>query len=381
MGFSMEVPEIAKVSEEVLAEVTPKSEEEQALAAQAEQNALALLQADAGSPEERRGMLKSIEDFGLDTIRRSAKKNELLKVPVGALSKQGDEGSAVSKSLMELHREIKDLDPSLVDFAKEGFLGKLFNPIRAYFERYQKADAVISGIIESLEKGRATLKNDNTTLELEQEGLRELTLRLNKEIALGMAMDECIEQKIAEAQASGGSEEQIRFVQEELLFPLRQRLQDMQQMAAVNQQGILAIEVIRRNNRELIRGVERAKTVTIAALKTAVIVAAALYNQRVVLKKIQALNQTTNEIIAGTSKMLLEQGTEIQQQAMDTGVSVETLKQAYADVIAALDEISSFKQQALPKMKETVAQFRQLADEGEKRIAGLEKGNASALSD
>ena len=41
------------------------------------------------------------------------------------------------------------------------------------------------------------------------------------------------------------------------------------------------MEVIRKNNYELIRSVNRAQTVTIAALNVAVTVAGALYNQKV----------------------------------------------------------------------------------------------------
>lgn len=75
----------------------------------------------------------------------------------------------VAKGLTELNLQLKDLDPSAVDFAKTGFLGKFFNPLRSYFAKYQKADAVISDIIISLDKGKTVLKNDNTTLEFEQQ--------------------------------------------------------------------------------------------------------------------------------------------------------------------------------------------------------------------
>ena len=381
MDFSMELPNVAKIAEEVVQETKPLTEEEQALQAQAKSNALAIISIDTGSLEQRREMLKPIESFGQATIQRSAQKNQLLEVPLGALSKSGDEGSAVSKSLADLRREVKDLDPSLVNFAKKGRLGKVVNPVRNYFDRYQRADVVISDIIASLDKGGVQLRNDNTTLELEQHALRELTKRLTAEIAMGAYMDEELERLIEEAEAKGEDPEKVRFVREEVLFPLRQQLLDMQQMVAVNQQGILAIEVVRRNNRELIRGVDRAKTVTVAALRIAVVVAAALYNQKVVLQKIQALNATTNDIIAGTSQMLLQQGAEIHKNAVETGVSVETLTHAYNDVIAALDDISRYKLEALPRMKQTVSQFRELAGEGEKRIARLEKGRATGLLD
>jgi len=274
-----------------------------------------------------------------------------------------------------LQREMKNLDPSMIDFAKTGFLGKLFNPLKAYFERYQKADSVINDIIVSLEKGRTTLKNDNTTLEFEELSLRDLTKKLAKEIEMGLMMDESISNQIDVAKSRNEDPDKIRFISEEILFPLRQRVMDMQQMIVVNHQGVMAIEVLRRNNKELIRGVDRAKNVTISALKIATIVAGALYNQKIVLKKIEMLNATTNELISGTSRMLKEQGAEIHKQSMEANISVETLKTAFADTMAALDAISLYKQEALPKMKETINQFKELAEIGEKRIQILEKGN------
>src|SRR5690606_25399444 len=137
----------------------------------------------------------------------------------------------------------------------------------------------------SLDKGKTTLKNDNTTLEIEQQALRELTKTLQKEIQLGAFMDSSIESQIEAAQLRNDDPDKIRFITEEVLFPLRQRVMDLQQMLVVNQQGIMAIEVVMRNNKELIRGVDRAKNVTISALKISVTVASALYNQKIVLKK------------------------------------------------------------------------------------------------
>ena len=45
-------------------------------------------------------------------------------------------------------------------------------------------------------------------------------------------------------------EGKISFVKEEILFPLRQRIMDMQQMIVINQQGIVSLNVIRRNNKD-----------------------------------------------------------------------------------------------------------------------------------
>lgn len=375
MSFTMEVASPEEIKSVIEQEVKPMPEELAKLKETADSNVATIMAMDIESMEKRKEILQSIDAFGLQTMKSSSDRNSLLQISVGNLSKTGDEGGQVAKGLSELHTQLKDLDPSLVDFAKRGFLGKLFNPLRAYFLKYQKADGVIADIVVSLDKGKTTLKNDNTTLEIEQQTLRDLTKKLQKEIQLGAMMDESIEQQIEAAKQRNEDPDKIRFITEEVLFPLRQRMMDLQQMLVVNQQGIMAIEVVIRNNKELIRGVDRAKNVTISALKISVTVASALYNQKIVLQKIQLLNQTTNDLIAGTSRMLKEQGTEIHKQSLETSISVDTLKQAFTDVLSALDSISTYKQETLPKMRDTINQFRELADQGEKQIQRLEKGH------
>ncbi|UNK20754.1 toxic anion resistance protein [Paenibacillus sp. N3/727] len=379
MSFSMEVVSPEEIQAAIEQEVKPVPEEVAKLQALAESNVASIMNLDLDSLEKRKEILQSIDSFGMNTMRTSSGKNNLLQVSVGNLSKTGDEGGQVAKGLTELHIQLKDLDPSVIDFTKTGLLGKLFNPLRAYFLKYQKADSMIADIVVSLDKGKTTLKNDNTTLEIEQQALRDLTKKLQKEIELGTLMDTSIESQIEAAKARNEDPDKIRFITEEVLFPLRQRVMDMQQMMVVNQQGIMAIEVVSRNNKELIRGVDRAKNVTISALKISVTVASALYNQKIVLKKIELLNQTTNEFISGTSRMLKDQGIQIHKQSLQANISVETLKQAFTDVLSALDSISTYKQEALPKMRETIDQFRELADNGEQQIQRLEKGHKLGL--
>lgn len=373
MGFSMNVCDTEEIKNEVIEAVKPEKEEVKKLKVLSDNNVEAVMNLDMDSLEDRKLILKSIDEFGLDTMQKSSQKNALLEVSIKNLSKMGDEGGEVAIGLTELQRAMKDLDPSMIDFTKKGVFGRVANPIRTYFDKYQKADNVINDIMESLEKGKITLKNDNTTLEIEELSMRDLTKKLAKEIEMGIMMDEEISDALNKAKVNNDDPDRISFVSEEILFPLRQRIMDMQQMIVVNQQGIIAIEVIRRNNKELIRGVDRAKNVTISALRTATIVASALYNQKIVLKKIDLLNKTTNDLISGTSKMLKEQGAEIQRQSIESNISVDTLKSAFSDTLEALNAISSYKQEALPRLKETISQFKELADLGEKQISKLEK--------
>lgn len=373
MAFTLDLPKKEEIKKAVEAETGVDRETTLMISDASKEKGNEILDADIDNFQDRKELTRAIEEFGADVVKKSADKNSIMKTRIGELSKAGGESGAVAKGLEELSRQMKDLDPSGVDFLKKGPLGNLFNPVRSYFNKFKAADSVIADIVESLEKGARTLKDDNTTLELEQASMRELTKQLNQKIALGQELDAYLTEQIQRQRDLYGESEKVKFIEEEILFPLRQRMIDFNQMLAVNQNGIIAMEVIRRNNYELIRSVNRAQTVTIAALNVAVTVAGALYNQKIVLEKVKVLNQATNDMIASTSRMLNTQGTEIQKQAMDSNIQVETLKEAFRETLGALDSISKYKQQALPQMKETIGQFRQLAEEGERVIRNMEE--------
>lgn len=346
---------------------------------QATGNAEAIFETDFKNPQARETILKPLDNFGLNEMSRSASHNEMLSTRFVDLTKGGKEADNIGEQLIELNKQMKDLDPSKVDFAKKGVIGNLMNPVRKYFAKYEKAEVAISDIVQSLEKSSKILQNDNTTLLNEELYLREVTNKLLADIELGKQMDASIESQIQTAEIEGVDQDKIDFVREEVLFPLRQRIMDMQQMIVVNQQGIVSLNVIRRNNKELIRGVNRAKNVTVSALRTGVMVASALYDQKIVMDKINILNQTTENIISTTSRMLKEQGSEIQKHSAETMISPEVLQNAFAEALQAINDVSTYKVQALPQMKETINLFSEMANEGQKVVEKIETGNKNIL--
>jgi len=352
--------------------------DERELQNQALQNVNAIIASNFDLPEVRQNILKPLDEFGKNGIERSANKNKLLATRMNDLSLGGTDAGDVGENLAQLLMQIKGLDPSPFDFVRKGVLGRVTKPIRRYFAKFQRADAAISVIIKSLDKGARVLKNDNATLLTEEQQLSALTKQLQKDAAMGRMMDEALEQQLMKAEAGGGDPEKIRFVRNEILYPLRQRVMDMHQMVVVNQQGIVSMNVISRNNKELMNGVDRAKNVTVTALRTAVMVAGALYNQKVMIQKIQTLNETTESIIESTSRILREQGTEIQKQAMNTTISADTLKRAFADALAALEDISTFREKALPQMQKSIEQFQEMANEGNEVISCIEKASGGS---
>lgn len=372
---SYEVPNVTDVKQNLQAQIATPDVQKTAINSAVSNNVSALVNVNLDSLEDRKKVVDMIGGMGSDLMYKSQEKSKMLNIRMGDLSKLGGENGTIAQDLTKLQDEMKDLDPSAIDFNDDGFLSRLTNPVKKYFQKYEKADDVIDKIIESLLKGKKQLQSDNTTLEIEQQALRDLTKKLNAQIAYCIEMDNQISAQIDQMRATNQDPEKIKFLEEEILFVLRQKTADFEQMITVDQQGVIAMEILRRNNKELIRAVDRAQNVTVSALRVAVTVASGLYNQKIVLEKVQKLNAATNNMISSTAKMLKEQGAAIHKESMSTSVDVNTLREAFKNTFDALDDISNYKQQALPQMKAQILEFQLLAEEGEKRIQQLEKAD------
>jgi uncharacterized protein YaaN involved in tellurite resistance len=92
----------------------------------------------------------------------------------------------------------------------------------------------------------------------------------------------------------------------------------------------------------------------VSALRTAVIVAQALGNQKLVLDQITALNTTTSDLIQRTSEMMRDNSAQIQQQAASATIGLPQLQAAFANIYATMDSIDTFKAQALDTMAATI---------------------------
>jgi uncharacterized protein YaaN involved in tellurite resistance len=331
---------------------------------------------DQASSDQREASRAAVDLMGRELQRQSAERSTMLQAPIRELSRGAEEGGPVAKSLVDLRVQVEALDPNQVDFSPGWFTRALGaipgigTPLKRYFMRYESTQTVIDSIISSLEKGRDQLKRDNITLAEDQRNMRELTHELARMIALGQALDEMIVYKLE--REIGPDDERRQWIEEDLLFALRQRVIDLQQQLAVNQQGVLATELIVRNNRELIRGVDRAIDVTVSALQVAVTVALALAHQKIVLDKIEALNTTTSELIRGTAERLKTQGAQIQEQASSATLDMDALRSAFADITTAMDEISRFRREALPQMAGTIVELDQLTEQGEEAVERME---------
>ncbi|OHD05602.1 toxic anion resistance protein [Sphingopyxis sp. RIFCSPHIGHO2_12_FULL_65_19] len=310
-----------------------------------------LIAQDENSPEFGK-RIDQITNMGrkemLDAANQS---NRFLDRPIKAM----DRDTNIGQSLIELRTTVEKLDPSANGklLSKRGFFDKIFgSKINNYFAQYRSAQTHIGGILTALSNGKDELLMDNAAIDVERRKLWEAMGKLEQMIHVAGTLDRRLEEKAAELDSSNPAKAKV--IRENALFYARQRTQDLLTQMAVTVQGYLALDLVKKNNVELVKGVERASTTTVGALKTAITVAQAMTNQKLVLEQITALNTTTANIIDGTSQMLKDNTARIHEQAASSTIPVETLQRAFQNIYDTMDAIDTFKLKALDTMKATV---------------------------
>ncbi len=336
-----------------------------------------LVAEDENSPEFGK-KVDQITNMGRKEISDAAgQSNRFLDRPIRTM----DEESGIGADLSELRRTVEDLDPG-----KRGNLlapRKLFgiipfgSKLRNYFDGYKSAQGHISSILTRLQGGKDELLMDNAAIDVERKNLWAAMGRLEQMIHVSKVMDQRLEEKAADLDATDPAK--AKAIRESALFYVRQRTQDLLTQMAVTVQGYLALDLVKKNNVELVKGVDRASTTTVSALRTGVTVAQALTNQKLVLDQITSLNTTTAGIIDSTGDMLKNQTAQIHEQAASATIPLETLQRAFQNVYDTMDNIDTFKIKALENMKTTVNSLSGEIEKSKGYIARAEGQDKAAL--
>ncbi len=335
-----------------------------------------LVAQDVNSPEFGK-RVDAISNLGAREIREAAgQSNRFLDRPVRAM----DQESGVGADLAQLRRTIEDLDPgrqgNLLEPKKLFGMIPFGSKVRDYFDGYKSAQSHIASILKRLQSGKDELLMDNAAIDTERANLWTAMGRLEQMIYLSREMDRKLEDKANELDHSDPAK--AKAIRETALFYVRQRSQDLLTQMAVTVQGYLALDLVKKNNVELVKGVDRASTTTVGALRTAVTVAQALTNQKLVLEQITALNTTTANIIDSTGKLLRSQTATIHEQAAASTIPVEVLQRAFQNVYDTMDAIDTFKLKALDSMKTTINTLGSEVERSKGYIARAEGASQNA---
>jgi uncharacterized protein YaaN involved in tellurite resistance len=334
-----------------------------------------LVALDANSPDFGK-KVEQITNMGRKEIAAASQmSNRFLDRPVRAI----DKDTGVGADLTELRRTVEELDPGRKSLAPRKILGIIpfGNKLKNYFDSYTSAQSHIQAILARLASGKDELLMDNAAIEQERAKLWEAMGKLEQMIHIAKRLDERLEEQAADLDATDPAK--AKAIRETALFYVRQRTQDLLTQMAVSVQGYLALDLVKKNNVELVKGVDRASTTTVGALRTAVTVAQAMTNQRLVLGQITALNETTAGIIDSTGRLLRENTARIHEQAASSTIPMETLQRAFQNIYDTMDEVDQFKLKALDSMKQTVTTLSGEVEKSKAYIARAE-GEAQAAA-
>ena len=129
-----------------------------------------LVTLDPHSPDFER-KVQSVSQMGNQEIRRSAEvSNRFLDRPAAAMDRGPlGGGSKVSTSLVQLRRQVEELDPTRQGLGSaRGLMSHLpfGSRVRDYFSKYQSAQKNLDAIIQALYHGQEELQRDSKDLEV-----------------------------------------------------------------------------------------------------------------------------------------------------------------------------------------------------------------------
>ena len=329
--------------------------------------------------EQRREMVSEVEALGRGVEHKLSRTSALLKKPIHELALAAEEGSDVDQKLLALQGKVREVNPNEIDFSM-GFMRRALSklpfvgtPISRWASKYQEVSSVIEDIANALRLGMQQLSEDNKSLAADRDRMRALTFELEDYVAFGQMLDAEVVKQIEQET----DDDKRKFMGEEIQFALRQRIMDLQQRLAVNQQGVQSADLLISNNKELIRGIKRALDVTVEALSVASIIAIGLARQKKQLEALEATNETASELLLKTSERLKTQGVEIHKQAAGASLDMDKLKQTFANSLSAWEDINSFRREALPTMRQTINDLEALSDQQKDLTEQMERGQTA----
>jgi uncharacterized protein YaaN involved in tellurite resistance len=307
-------------------------------------------------------LVGEIDTIGAREIAATAEMSDrLVRTPFRAMTGLLQGKSSLTRTLVELRHVVEELDPARYDLRAPASKALGVIPVgsgmRRYLDRYAKAQARIGDLIEALDASRAALQQDSAVIRQEQQALGTEVETLRQYAYMAERLDESVEARIVSIETTDG--DRARALREDVLFPVRQRRQDILIQLAVATQGYAALRVVQANNEGLIRAVHTATTTTVAALRTAVTVARSMADQQLVAQQVREVDEVTRAMTEDASA-----------PGDRPGDDLVALQQAWGEVLSALDSIDEHRTDALRAMKLTV---EELSGQVERTRASLDQ--------
>lgn len=325
-----------------------------------------------------------IQNIDKDEVERLQKLSQALEVPLSALSESGDTAAEeVIASLTNLRDKVTEILPAnnnLEETFISGLIAKITGntAVKKYLNKFKTVNSVIEEISAKLNQGGVRLRELNTIYLVDKERYRATSLSIANKVKILEALEVRVQNKMNELTSEEDAANKD-FLETEVLYPLTAKIQDSHQLLAVAAQGVLSLDILIKNNKELINSTKRTQTLTVAALRIGALVAAGLAEEGKTLDAINRTNKVTGDILESNGKMLKERGADIHKRASSAMINMDQMTNALTDTLAAINDIEKYKREAIPQMRETASKLRVMNNSIERNIKKIEVGEKVAI--
>jgi len=283
----------------------------------------------------------------------------------------GIEDSSAFKSIQSMRGMLDDLNPGKQGdlLSSQKILGFIpfGNKLQGYFRKFESASGQLQSIMTQLYAARDDMQRDAAEIEQTKARLWDAMQKLKGAIYFAEQLDGQIASRVDGLKATDPM--RAKALEQEVLFYARQNLQDMQTQMAVNVNGYLSLDVLKKTSREMVNGCNRVATTGMSALAIAQTVARATGNQIQVMEMLSGVSSTIGDLVTETSRQLGNHVEKTGEFASNPLIGIQKIQEMFDNTFKAMDAMDTFRAKAIDNMgknnqmlKEQIARSEQYLD-------------------
>ena len=331
------------------------------------------------TPEEQ----KMVNDFATKIDIENT--NQILQYGAGTQKKMADFSDTAlenvkTQDLGEIGELISNVVGELKDFDVQeegkffGFFKKQTSKIENLKNKYDKAQANVEKITDSLQQHQVRLMKDSAMLDKMYEQnlnyFKELTMYI---LAGKKKLEETRNGKLAElknkAMMSGLPEDaQAARDLDEKCNRFEKKLHDLELTRTIAMQTAPQIRLIQNNDTVMVEKIQTTIVNTIPLWKSQMVLALGIAHSAEATQAQRQVTDITNELLRKNAEMLHTATVEIAKESERGIVDLETLQKTNADLIQTLDDVMRIQMEGRQKRQAAESEMRRMEDELKRKL-------------
>ena len=285
----------------------------------------------------------------------------------------------VGDKLSDLVVELKGLNYSQEE--KKGLKGlfkKSVNNIAQMKAQYDKAEANVDKIVESLENHEVTLMKDITLMdkmyERNEEYMKELTMYIIAgKLRIEQLRNEELPKYKAKAQETGLPEDaQAANDFANMIGRFEKKIHDLELTRTISIQMSPQIRMVQNNDTLMMEKIRSSINNTIPLWKNQMVLALSLYHSDQAMKAQREVTDMTNKLLEANAKALHQGSVEVAKESERGIVDLETLKKTNEELIAALDEVRKIQDDGRARRAAAEQELARIEDELKRKLLDMQ---------